>query len=178
MKAVFEFLVVILFFTTYALTKNIILATEVAIAAGIIQAVWCLFKYRRLQTMQWVSLLLVVILGGATIISKNAHFIMWKPTILFWVMSAGLLISHLCGKNVLKSTIGKEISMPDPAWRKLTYIWVIFLLALGALNLWVAYTFTEPQWVNFKLFGSTTILFLFLVGQTVYISQYTKKDEL
>ncbi|NUF79185.1 septation protein A [Snodgrassella sp. ESL0323] len=178
MKAVFEFLVVILFFTTYALTKNIILATEVAIAAGIIQAVWCLFKYRRLQTMQWVSLLLVVILGGATIISKNAHFIMWKPTVLFWVMSAGLLISHLCGKNVLKSTIGKEISMPDPAWRKLTYIWVIFLLALGALNLWVAYTFTEPQWVNFKLFGSTTILFLFLVGQTVYISQYTKKDEL
>lgn len=178
MKAVFEFLVVILFFTTYALTKNIILATEVAIAAGIIQAVWCLFKYRRLQTMHWVSLLLVVILGGATIISKNAHFIMWKPTVLFWVMSAGLLISHLCGKNVLKSTIGKEISMPDPAWRKLTYIWVIFLLALGALNLWVAYTFTEPQWVNFKLFGSTTILFLFLVGQTVYISQYTKKDEL
>lgn len=178
MKAVFEFLVVILFFTTYALTKNIILATEVAIAAGIIQAVWCLFKYRRLQTMQWVSLLLVVILGGATIILKNAHFIMWKPTVLFWVMSAGLLISHLCGKNVLKSTIGKEISMPDPAWRKLTYIWVIFLLVLGALNLWVAYTFTESQWVSYKLFGSTTILFLFLIGQTVYISQYTKKDEL
>ena len=62
MKAVFEFLVVILFFTTYALTKNIILATEVAIAAGIIQAVWCLYKYRRLQTMQWVSLLLVCLL--------------------------------------------------------------------------------------------------------------------
>ena len=178
MKAVFEFMVVILFFTTYALTKNIILATEVAIAAGIIQAVWCLYKYRRLQTMQWVSLLLVVILGGATVILKNEHFIMWKPTALFWVISAGLLISHLCGKNVLKSTIGKEISMPDTAWRKLTYIWVIFLLALGALNLWVAYTFTVTQWVNFKLFGSTTILFLFLVGQTVYISQYTKKDEL
>ncbi|WP_370578776.1 septation protein A [Snodgrassella alvi] len=178
MKAAFEFLVVILFFATYALTKNIILATEVAVAAGIIQAVWCLFKYRRLQTMQWVSLSLVVILGGATIISKNAYFIKCKPTVLFWVMSAGLLISHLCGKNVLKSTIGKEISMPEPAWRKLTYIWVIFLLALGTLNLWVAYTFTEPQWVNFKLFGSTTILFLFLIGQAVYISQYTKKDEL
>ena len=178
MKAVFEFMVVILFFTTYALTKNIILATEVAIAAGIIQAVWCLYKYRRLQTMQWVSLLLVVILGGATVILKNEHFIMWKPTALFWVMSAGLLISPLCGKNVLKSTIGKEISMPDTAWRKLTYIWVIFLLVLGALNLWVAYTFTESQWVSYKLFGSTTILFLFLIGQTVYISQYTKKDEL
>lgn len=178
MKAAFEFLVVILFFATYALTKNIILATEVAVAAGIIQALWCLFKYRRLQTMQWVSLSLVVILGGATIISKNAYFIKCKPTVLFWVMSAGLLISHLCGKNVLKSTIGKEINMPEPAWRKLTYIWVIFLLALGTLNLWVAYTFTEPQWVNFKLFGSTTILFLFLIGQAVYISQYTKKDEL
>ncbi|MCX8753459.1 septation protein A [Snodgrassella sp. B3837] len=178
MKAVFEFLVVILFFATYALTKNIILATEVAIAAGLIQAAWCLTKYRRLQTMQWISLLLVVILGGATIILKNPHFIMWKPTILFWVMAIGLLISHLCGKNVLKSTIGKEISLPAPAWRKLTYAWVIFLLALGTLNLWVAYCFTEAQWVNFKLFGSTTILVLFTIGQTVYISRYIKKDEL
>lgn len=103
---------------------------------------------------------------------------MWKPTILFWVMAIGLLISHLCGKNVLKSTIGKEISLPTPAWRKLTYAWVIFLLALGTLNLWVAYCFTEAQWVNFKLFGSTTILVLFTIGQTVYISRYIKKDEL
>ncbi|PIT14072.1 septation protein A [Snodgrassella alvi] len=178
MKAVFEFLVVILFFATYVLTKNIILATEVAIVAGIIQAAWCLFKYRRLQTMQWVSLLLVVVMGGATIYLKDPRFIKWKPTALFWIMSIGLMISHLCDKNVLKSTIGKEISLPEPAWRKLTCAWVIFLLALGALNLWVAFNFTEAQWVNFKLFGSTTILVLFTIGQTVYISQYIKKDEL
>ncbi|MCO6508232.1 MAG: septation protein A [Snodgrassella sp.] len=182
MKAVFEFLVVILFFATYALTKNIILATEVAIIAGIIQAAWCLFKYRRLQTMQWVSLLLVVVMGGATIIFKDPRFIKWKPTILFWLMAIGLLGSQICNKNVLKSTIGKEITLPETIWRKLTYAWVICLLCLGALNLWVFLNFSEQIWVNYKLFGSITIIVLFSIGQSIYISPYIKtnikKDEL
>ncbi|PIT45199.1 septation protein A [Snodgrassella alvi] len=182
MKAVFEFLVVILFFATYVLTKNIILATEVAIVAGIIQAAWCLFKYRRLQTMQWISLLLVVVMGGATIVFKDPRFIKWKPTILFWFMAIGLLGSHICNKNALKSTIGKEITLPETIWRKLTYAWVIFLLGLGALNLWVFLNFSEQIWVNYKLFGSITLIVLFTIGQSIYISPYIKtninKDEL
>ena len=113
MKSIFEFLVVILFFVTYELTKNIILATEVAIGAGLIQAGWCLYRYHRLQTMQWVSLLLVIVFGGATIMLKNPHFIMWKPSVLFWIMVTGLFFSQLLNKNILKSTIGKEITLPD-----------------------------------------------------------------
>ena len=178
MKSIFEFLVVILFFVTYELTKNIILATEVAIAAGLIQAGWCLYRYRRLQTMQWVSLLLVIVFGGATILLKNPHFIMWKPSVLFWIMAVGLFFSHLLNKNVLKNTIGKEITLSDVMWRKLTYAWVIFLLMLGGLNLIVAYNFTEEQWVNYKLFGSPVLLFLFAIGQSFYINIFQRKDQL
>ena len=178
MKSIFEFLVVILFFVTYELTKNIILATEVAIGAGLIQAGWCLFRYHRLQTMQWVSLLLVIIFGGATILLKNPHFIMWKPSVLFWIMATGLFFSHLLNKNVLKSTIGKEIMLPDTIWRKLTYAWVVFLLMLGGLNLIVAYNFTEEQWVNYKLFGSPVLLFLFAIAQSFYINVFQRKDQL
>ena len=177
MKVIFEFLVVIIFFATYELTKNIILATEVAIAAGIVQAVWCLFKYRRLQTMQWVSLLLVIVFGGATIFLKNPHFIMWKPSVLFWVMAAGLLLSQLLNKNILKNTIGKEIMLSETMWRKLTYAWIIFLVLLGGLNLIVAYNFTEGQWVKYKLFGSPVLLFLFAIGQSLYINASLKREQ-
>ncbi|MDF7675436.1 septation protein A [Neisseriaceae bacterium ESL0693] len=177
MKAAFEFLVVILFFITYALTKDIILATKVAIVCGVLQAAWCLIKYRKLQLMQTVSLLLVVILGGATIYLKNPHFIMWKPTLLFWVMALGLLIGQLVNKNLLKITMGKEIQLPEPIWRRLTCAWVLFFVFLGGLNLWVAYSFTEDQWVSYKLFGTTTLLIIFIIAQTLYISRYFKKDE-
>lgn len=177
MKSAFEFLVVVLFFATYMISKNIILATSVALAAGLIQAAWCWFKYRKLQTMQWLSLVLIVIFGGATIVFKNAHFIMWKPTVLFWLMASALLIAEMMGKNILASTLGKEIAAPKPVWRKLTLAWVAFLVALGVLNLWVAYHFTESQWVSYKLFGSTGLLIAFVVAQTFYLSRYLEQEK-
>lgn len=178
MKAAFEFLVVILFFITYALTKDIILATEVAIVCGVVQAAWCLIKYRKLQLMQAISLLLVVILGGATIYLNDPSFIMWKPTLLFWIMGASLLVGQLMNKNLLKISMGKEIQLPAFIWRRLTYIWVLFFTLLGGLNLWVAYHLTRDQWVSYKLFGTTTLFIIFVVLQTLYISRYIKKDEI
>ena len=66
MKAASDLIAVILFFLTYIITKNIILATSVAIVAGLAQAAFLWWKYRKLETMQWVSLLLIVVFGGAT----------------------------------------------------------------------------------------------------------------
>ena len=176
MKALFELLVVILFFITYVFTKNIVLATAVALVAGVIQAAFIWIKYKKLQTMQWVSLLLIVIFGGATIVIKDAHFIMWKPSILFWLLAAALLASQLLGKNALQATMGKEITLPDAVWRKLTFAWVLFLAMMGVLNLWVAYRFTEAQWVNYKLFGSTGLLIAFVLVQTAYLSRFIPKE--
>ena len=176
MKALFELLVVILFFITYVFTKNIVLATAVALVAGVIQAAFIWIKYKKLQTMQWVSLLLIVIFGGATIVFKDAHFIMWKPSILFWLLAAALLASQLLGKNALQATMGKEITLPDAVWRKLTFAWVLFLAMMGVLNLWVAYRFTEAQWVNYKLFGSTGLLIAFVLVQTAYLSRFIPKE--
>ena len=176
MKALFELLVVILFFITYVFTKNIVLATAVALVAGVIQAAFIWIKYKKLQTMQWVSLLLIVIFGGATIVFNDAHFIMWKPSILFWLLAAALLASQLLGKNALQATMGKEITLPDAVWRKLTFAWVLFLAMMGVLNLWVAYRFTEAQWVNYKLFGSTGLLIAFVLVQTAYLSRFIPKE--
>lgn len=178
MKVVFEFIVVILFFVTFVITQNIIWATSLSVCAGVLQAAYYWIRHKKLQTMQWVSLLSVLVLGGATIVSHNAHFIMWKPSVLFWLMAIALGIAQLMGKNVLKATMGKEIDLPQTVWFRLTMAWIVFLTVLGILNLWVAYHYTIAQWVNYKLFGTTGLLVVFVLVQTMYLGRYMKKDAL
>ena len=175
MKVLSDLLAVILFFLTYTLTKNMIAATAVALVFGVLQAAFAYWKHRRLDTMQWVGLVLIVVFGGATIILKDNRFIMWKPTVLFWIGALVLLFSHLAGKNGLKATMGRELVLPDAVWSRLTYIWVAFLVFLGAAN-WFVFTYFEDQWVNYKMFGSTGLMFAFFIAQFAYLSRYLPKE--
>ena len=106
MKAASDLIAVILFFLTYIITKNIILATSVAIVAGLAQAAFLWWKYRKLETMQWVSLLLIVVFGGATVLTGDRTFIMWKPTLLFWTGALAMLVGSLLKKNGLRAVLG------------------------------------------------------------------------
>lgn len=177
MKALFELMVVVLFFITYFLTKNIIYATAVALVFGIIQAAWTWLKFKKLETMQWISLILIIAFGGATILFRDERFIMWKPSVLFWVMAIGLGGSHFFGKNILKTTLGREIKLPEIIWFRLTIAWVIFFAVMGVINLWVAFHFTRDQWVSYKLFGSFGLMIAFTIAQTVFLARYLKHKE-
>ena len=176
MKVLSDLLAVILFFLAYTFTKDIFLATAVAIVIGVIQAAIMWWKHKKLDTMQWVSLVLIVVLGGATILFQNDSFIKWKPTALFWFCALALLIGHLFKKNALKSMMGKEIQLPNIVWQRLTIIWVVFLVFMGIVNIVVAYTFSQEFWVNYKLFGSMALMFLFILGQGVYLSRYLSQE--
>lgn len=177
MKVLSDLLVVILFFATYTMTKNMIAATAVALVVGVLQAAFTYWKYRKLETMQWVGLILIVLMGGATILLKDDRFIMWKPTVLFWIGALVLLGSHLAGKNGLKAAMGKELELPDPVWNKLTYAWFAFLVFLGAANIFVFQNFTKDQWVSYKLFGSTGFMIVFFIGQGLYLSRHLPKED-
>ena len=111
MKILSDLLAVILFFLTYTVTKDMIAATAVALIVGVLQAAFTYWKFKKLDTMQWVGLVLIVVFGGATILLKDPRFIMWKPTVLFWIGALVLLFSHLAGKNGLKATMGKELEL-------------------------------------------------------------------
>ena len=176
MKVLSDLLAVILFFLAYTFTKDIFLATAVAIVIGVIQAAIMWWKHKKLDTMQWVSLVLIVVLGGATILFQNDSFIKWKPTALFWFGALALLIGHLFKKNALKSMMGKEIQLPNIVWQRLIIIWVVFLVFMGIVNIVVAYTFSQEFWVNYKLFGSMALMFLFILGQGVYLSRYLSQE--
>ena len=99
MKIFGDFLALILFFLTYWYSKDIRLATAVAIVVGVLQAAWTWWRSRRLETMQWVSLILIVVFGGATIWFNDPHFIMWKPTLLFWASAVAIGTGLLLKKN-------------------------------------------------------------------------------
>lgn len=176
MKILSDLIAVILFFATYTLTKNIVWATAVAVVVGVLQAAFAWFRHKKLDTMQWVGLVLIVVFGGATVLLRDPRFIMWKPTLLFWAGALALGGGHLLGKNGLKAVMGKELVLEEQVWRKLTWMWFFFLVFMGVANIAVAYMFTEGQWVNYKLFGSTGLMIAFVVAQSLYLSRYLSKE--
>lgn len=177
MKFFTDLFPVVLFFATYWLSRDMFIATGVAIATTTLLVGWTWLRHRKVDTMQWVSLGLIVVLGGATLLLHDKHFIMWKPTVLYWVMGAGLLISDFLGKNGLKLMMGQQLQLPAPVWRKLTWAWVGFFAFMGALNLFVAYRFSEDVWVNFKLFGGLGLMLAFVIAQSLFLSKYIEEKK-
>jgi len=153
----------------------IMLATAIAIVATIGQITWLLLRRRKVDTMLWVSLVIIVLFGGATIYFHNETFIKWKPTVLYWCFGAALLASQvLLGKNLIRLMMEQQISLPDLVWQRLSLAWAAFFGLMGVVNLYVAYYFSTAAWVNFKLFGFTGLMFAFVIAQSLFLSKYMK----
>lgn len=176
MKLLLDFFPIILFFGAFKLF-GIYVATGVAMAATVLQIAWLRYSTGKVEPMQWISLGIIAVFGGATIVLQNETFIKWKPTVLYWVLGGALLAGSLFGKNLVKSLMGAQVQLPDHVWRVLNWSWIVFMAGMGALNLWVAYHFSTDTWVNFKLFGGIGLMFAFVIGQGVYMSRYVKDDE-
>jgi len=177
MKLLLDFFPIILFFAAFKLA-GIYVATAVAIVATVAQIAWLRLRTGKIEPMQWVSLGVIVLFGGATIALQNETFIKWKPTVLYWLMGGTLMAGQLIfRKNLLKSLMGSQMELPDAAWRVTNWSWITFFGLMGVVNLWVAFNFDTNTWVNFKLFGGLGLMALFVVGQALYLSRYMKADE-
>lgn len=177
MKLLLDFLPVIIFFIVYKSTDDIILATAVLIPATLLQMAYTWFKTHKIEMIQIVTLALVVVLGGATVIFQDKTFIQWKPTVVTWLFATAFLGSQFIGdKTIIQRLMQGAIEMPATAWRKLNYAWVVFYLILGAVNLYVAFTMSEETWVNFKLFGMLGLTFVFILLQGFYISKHVEPE--
>ena len=155
----------------------VLLATVVVILATMAQVLVLKLRGRKIDTMLWVSLVLVVVLGGLTIWFHSETFIKWKPTLLYWVMAGAFLLGPLLfGKNLLRLLLGEQLQLPDAVWQRLSWAWVAFFSLMGALNLWVAYTFSTDTWVNFKLFGSIGLMIVFTLAQGLYLSRHLPEE--
>ncbi|HLP69919.1 MAG TPA: septation protein A, partial [Rhizobium sp.] len=149
----------------------VLLATVVVMVATLAQAAILKLRGRKIDLMLWISLALVVVLGGATIWFHNETFIKWKPTGLYWAMALVLWIAQAAfGKNLIQTMLSAELQLPDAVWLKLNRAWVLFFAAMGVANLYVAYHFSTSAWANFKVFGVTGLIVLFTLAQGLYLS--------
>lgn len=205
MKLLFDFLPIILFFVAFKVADAnkeaaaafattqlgflvsggvvgpgeapVLLATVVVVLATLAQVAILAVRGKKIDLMLWVSLTLVVVMGGLTVWLHNETFIKWKPTLLYWVMGAAFALAPLLfGKNLLKLLLGEQLELPAAIWQRLNLAWVTFFAVMGALNLWVAYTFATDIWVNFKLFGSLGLMLVFTIAQGLYLSRYLPDD--
>jgi intracellular septation protein len=173
MKFLFDLFPVILFFAAFQVW-DIYVATGVAIAATFAQIGWLALRKKKIDSMLWASLAIIVVFGGLTLFLRDKTFIQWKPTVLYWLFAAVLVGAALTGRNLIKAMMSKQIALPEPVWAKLNWSWVGFFAFMGAANLFVAYNFSESAWVNFKLFGGLGLMLLFVLAQGVVLSRYAE----
>ena len=174
MKFLFDMFPVILFFVAFKL-YGIYEATAVAIAASFAQIGWVWFRHRKVEPMLWVSLGVIAVFGGATLLLQNETFIKWKPTVLYWLFAAALGVAALAfKKNLIRAMMEKTLTLPEAVWGKLLLSWIVFFAVMGVLNLFVAFYYSTDTWVNFKLFGSMGLMLVFVAGQAIMLGKYVE----
>ena len=174
MKFLFDLFPVVLFFLAFKV-YDIFVATAVAMAAAVLQIGWLWFRRHQVDKMMWINLAVIVVFGGATLVSQDETFIKWKPTVLYWLIATVLLISNqFFKKNLIQAILEKQMSLPFFVWNKLNLGWIGFFMSMGCINIYVAFNFPIDTWVTFKLFGATGLMLVFIVLQVIMLGKYLK----
>lgn len=174
MKILFDLFPVILFFVTFKFA-GVFTATAASMIATLAQVAWVKHRHGKVDTMLWVSFAIITVFGGATLLLHNETFIKWKPTVLYWTFSLALLLSPiLFKKNLMRALMQDKLPLPDSTWTNLNLAWGAFFATIGAINLYVAFNFPTDTWVNFKLFGITGLIFLFILAQAAMLAKYVE----
>ena len=185
MKALFDFFPLILFFAAFKL-YDIYVATAIAIVATFLQVGYIWIKYRRFEPTHIITLVVISFFGGLTLIFHNDAFIMWKPSVVNWIFALIVIGSVLLKRSVIKTLMGKQIELPDTVWNRLSIAWGLFFLAMGFLNMYVAFYYQpdlpeevrRETWVNFKVFWMLGLTLLFSVVQMLFIARYIDPESL
>jgi len=177
MKFLYDLFPILLFFIAYKM-YDIYVATAVIIVASVAQVSFFWLKHRRVEKMHLITLVMVLLLGGATIYFQNATFIYWKPTVVNWLFAVAFLASQFIGdKNLLQRMLEKQVTLTSQhVWTHLNFAWIGFFITIGVVNLYVAFNFEENTWVNFKLFGMMGLTILFVIGQSFYLMRYIDEN--
>ncbi len=176
MKFLFDFFPVIVFFVTFKVA-GIYVATAVAIAATLAQIGYLLARGRRVSTMQWLSLVIIGVFGGATLLLHDGTFIKRKPTGLYWAGAVSFLVALAFGNNFAKAIMSEGgLELPEPVWTRLAIAWSAFFFLQGALNLWVAFHYSTETWVNFKLFGGMGLTVAFVLVQAFWLTRHVAPE--
>ncbi len=177
MKQLFEFFPIVLFFIAYKV-YGIYVATEVMIGATTLGVALTWLKYRQVTTMQWITLVLAVVLGGATIYLHDERFLKWKLSIVEWLFGIAFLGSQFIGKKpFVERMMSSNLTLPALVWKRLNLMWGSFFISVGFINLYVMQHYNTDDWVTFKTFGVPGLMIVFILVQIVFIYKYLPETE-
>jgi intracellular septation protein len=174
MQALYGLVPFVAFFVTY-IVRGLYAATAVLMVAMLLLLAIEWFRTRHVSRVHLLSAVLVWGLGGATLLLHNRLFIQWKPTVLYWALSAAFLVSFRIGERnltqrLLQPALDARLEVSAASWRRVNLASSLFCLLLGALNLVMAYYASERAWVYFKVFGLALLTFVFLALQMLWLS--------
>ena len=170
MRFLADYFPLVLFFVAFK-WQGIWVATAVAIAASVVQIAW--FHLRgTVSAIHWLSLAIIVVFGGATLVLRDETFIKWKPTVLYLSFGAILAAGKLIWQRDLLAIVMKDIALPAPIWTRLTWSWVAFFGAMAFANWYIAFHFSTETWVDFKVWGGIGLFLLFALAQGVFVARH------
>jgi len=190
MKQLLDYIPLIIFFVVYKMDERVIQlgsfaynfggifsATEILVVSSVLVYGALFIINKKLERTQLITLVAVLIFCSFTIIFREEAILKWKAPVVNWIFASIFFGSHFfTRKNATQLMLEHAVEMPEQAWRRLNFAWAFFFLFLGTINLFIAFTFHE-YWVDFKVFGSMGLIFLFIIGQTFYLYPYLQEEE-
>ena len=181
MNQLLEWLPLIVFFVGFKLL-GIYWATAALMAACVLQLTVHRLRTGQYKTMHIITVVVVLVLGSATLLLHDRRFIQWKPTVLLALAAAAFLGSMVLGKQplarrLLEAVFNEALPVRPRTWSLINSLWAVWLALLAAANIYVARNFDESIWVNFKVFGITAAMLIFMVPQILWLSGKTSKTE-
>lgn len=155
-----DFLSTIVFVACIWITGNIVLATAIGIAVGVVQTIWMLVLRKPIGALQWLSLILVAVLGTTTIITHNGLFFKLKSSIIALVLAVVMLrrqwlwpyLPPVIRDNLDVATITQAAKA-----------WAVMFVALAVANAVVAELCSDRWWAAF-IFCVPALSYLILLG--------------
>lgn len=170
MQLLFDFFPLIAFFIAYKL-GGVFVATGVLIAAVLVQICVQWIRHRRISSMMLVSAALVLVFGGLTLWIHDEAFIKWKVTVVNWLFAAGFLISQFVGEQpIVQRMMSGSMTLERRLWVRLNTMWAVFFFLLGAINLYVMFSFSTDVWARFKVFGVIGLTLVFALVQGLWLA--------
>lgn len=170
MRLLADYFPLILFFLAFK-WQGIWVATAVAIAASVIQIAW--FHFRgKVSPVHWISLAIIVVFGGATLLLHDDAFIKWKPTVLYLAFGGILAAGKVFWRRDLLAIVMKDVRFAPSIWTRITWSWAGFFAAMAFANWYVAFHFSTDTWVNYKVWGSIVLFLAFGLIQGLFLARH------
>jgi intracellular septation protein len=178
MQMLVDFFPLLLFLGAFLYSGDILVGLQVLMVAMPVSFMIKWWITRKVDKILLGSTVVLLIMGSVSLITRNADFLLWKPTVFYWILSAVFLGSQFVGEKPISQRFFSSVGeMPLEQWRKLNLAWVVFFVAAGFLNMYVALNFTQKTWAYFKVFGFTAITFVFIIAQVFWLMRHIKELE-